>query len=95
MAMIDREKQRALHEAQERDIKRRLAAKGWEDNTVSRYLLQIGVTPCRLASVMDVNRAVVGRWVHLKNDELTPFTRWVFLAFSKMKLQGISVESFF
>ena len=95
LVKIDREKQRMLHEGQEREIKRRLAAKGWQDNTFTRYLLQIGLTPCRMAAIMGVHRSVVCRWTICKNEELTPFCRWVFLAFAKLKLQGVSVENYF
>lgn len=95
MAVIDASKQRLLHEEQERQIKRRLAVKGWEDNVVTRYLLQLNVSPCKMASIMDVHRSVVSRWLHLKDNELTPFVHWAFLTFAKLKLMGVSVENCF
>lgn len=84
-----------LRETPEEKMQRRLKAKGWGDNTVSRYLVLSGLTPSDMANTMGVNRCVVNRWVYLKNEELTPFCRWVFLAFTKLKGMGVSVEDCF
>lgn len=82
-------------EEKENEIKRRVHAKGWEDNVVSRYLLHSRQSPCAMASLMGVNRVVVSRWVHLHDDDLTPFTHWVFFMLLKLRLHGVSVEDYF
>lgn len=84
-----------IPETPEDKMQRRLKVKGWGDNNVSRYLVLSGLTPTDLAEIMNVHRSVVSRWVKLKNDELTPFCRWVFLSFAKLKCHGISVEDYF
>ena len=82
-------------ETPEEKMQRRLKAKKWGDNTVSRYLVLSGLTPTDLAEIMGVHRSVVSRWVGLDNEHLTPFCRWVFLAFAKLKCHGVSVEDYF
>lgn len=82
-------------ETPEEKMQRRLKAKKWGDNSVSRYLVLSGLTPADMADTMGVNRCVVSRWVKLPNDKLTPFCRWVFLAFAKLKCMGVSVEDCF
>lgn len=86
---------KVLQKATEEKLQRRLKAKGWENNVVSRYLVFSNMTPSDMANTMGVNRCVVNRWVYLPDDKLTPFCHWVFLAFTKLKCMGVSVEDCF
>ena len=86
---------RALKKIEDDKLQRRLKAKGWKDNVVTRYLVFSNMTPSDFANIAGINRCVVNRWVYLEDDKLTPFCHWVFIVFAKLKLMGVSVEDCF
>lgn len=78
----------------EKEIEDAIKAKGWDYNLCSRFLVETGLTPAKLAYIAGVERSVVSRWV--KGKVLVPaFPNWCFLVFCKLKMQGIKVTDYF
>ena len=78
----------------EKEVEAAIKAKQWDYNLCSRFLVETGLTPSRLAFIAGVQRSVVSRWV--KGEVIPPaFVNWAFLVFCKLKMQGINVTDYF
>lgn len=78
----------------EKEIEAKIKAKGWDYNMCSRFLVETGLTPSKMANIAGVQRSVVSRWV--KGEVIPPsFVHWTFLVFCKLKMQGINVTDYF
>jgi hypothetical protein len=68
----------------EAELKKEIASRGWEYNSVTRWLVETNTTPYKLSQLCGIDKSVVSRWVH--NATLPAFVQWAFVAFEKMRL---------